>query len=382
MPKAFCQQLSDAETKAFKLANDGKLPEAAAAFEAIYKADPKNANPLYVLSQLYDKMGNPLKSYEYINKGWTLNPNDKDWNVNKAEALIKLTKTDEAIATADAFLLKNPEVAVMYFVKGEALDAQSKIQQAIGMYAKAIKINPDYANALFRRAKDFAVISRYQNAIDDFTALIKLESSIDEVFNRRGQAYYHLDKMNEAAADFSKAIALNAKNNFAFANRGWISFYAGNYPGALADFNISYSIDATYADASFGIASVYNKQKNYSSALTYAQKSIALNNQMPPYYAVYCSALLASDRSSEGLAAADKILSLDANNTDGYILKATALSNLQKYDDGVKFITGGIEKYPDNYILYSLRGFMYKQQGKTQLANADNEKARELSTKN
>ena len=230
MPKAFCQQLSDAETKAFKLANDGKLPEAAAAFEAIYKADPKNANPLYVLSQLYDKMGNPLKSYEYINKGWTLNPNDKDWNVNKAEALIKLTKTDEAIATADAFLLKNPEVAVMYFVKGEALDAQSKIQQAIGMYAKAIKINPDYANALFRRAKDFAVISRYQNAIDDFTALIKLESSIDEVFNRRGQAYYHLDKMNEAAADFSKAIALNAKNNFAFANRGWISFYAGNYP--------------------------------------------------------------------------------------------------------------------------------------------------------
>ncbi|MEO7048561.1 MAG: tetratricopeptide repeat protein, partial [Ferruginibacter sp.] len=381
MANAHSQQMSDAETKALALANEGKLQEAATAFEAIYNADIKNIKALNTLIQLYGDLGNSQKAYQYCLKGYSKNHDDKDWNYQKAELETKIGKPEEAITTADNFLAKHPDVASLYFIKGDALDAQSKIQLAIGAYSKAIKINPQYVNALFRRAKDFAGISRYQNAIDDFTEVLKVAPSEDEVYNRRGLAFYSLDKMDKAAADFSKAIELNPKNNLAFANRGWVYFNNESYSNAIADFERSNAIKP-YDDALFGLASVYNKQKKYTSSIAFAQKAIAMNDKMAPYYTIYASALAASDRSSEALAAAEKILILDADNADGYILKATALSNLAKYDEGIKTITTGIQKYPENYLMYGLRSYIYKQQGKTSLADADTQKAKELSTKN
>lgn len=379
---SFAQQMSDAETKALQLANDGKFAEAAISFETIQKNDPKNLNAINILVQLYDKLGNTQKKYEFASKGQALEPDDENWNYTKGEVALKLNHVDEALNLAETFINKYPDSAYMYIIKGLALDAQGKVQLAIGAYSKTIKLHPQNAYALLNRAKDFASISRYQNAVDDFTTLINLGQEIDEIYNRRGLAFIQLGKHDEALQDYTKAININPANQYATANRGWIYFNRQDYSNALINFEKSASIDVTYGDAWFGLASVYNKQKNYPLAIQNAEKAIALNNNMPPYYAIYSSALLASDKNTEGLAAANKILQLDSQNADGYIYKATALSNLEKYDDAIIAITSGIAKYPDNYLMYGVRSFIYKQQGKTSLADADNEKAKALSTKN
>ncbi|MBS1496724.1 MAG: tetratricopeptide repeat protein [Bacteroidetes bacterium] len=376
----YSQPMSEAETKAMALANDGKLAEAASAFEAIYNADNKNTKALYTLTELYEDLGELQKAYPLASKGASLNPDVEDWAFLKAEIELKLGNNDAVIQTANNFLAKHSDAAFIYFIKAKALDAQSKIQLAIGAYSKAIANKPGYVNALYLRAKDFVAISRYQNGVDDFSKVIELAPKNDEVYNQRGLAYYSLKQMNEAYADFSKAIEYNPKNKYAYANRGWVNFNNGNDANALADFENSNAIK-NYADAYYGLASVYKKQKQYSLAIENIQKAISLDDKMPAYFAIYSSVLAASSRNDEALTAAEKILTLDANSPDGFILKATALSNLEKYEEAVKTITMGIQQYSDNYLMYGLRSFIYKQQGKTSLAEADNQKAKELSTK-
>ena len=332
--------------------------------------------------QLYEKLGNLQKQYEFANKGQALNPADESWNYAKGELAVKLGKNDEAIAIADAFINKYPDSAQLYVVKGLALDAQGKVQQAIGAYSKTIALHPGNAYAYLCRAKDFANISRYQNAVKDLTTIINFGQEVDEVYNRRGQAYYNLHQMDEAQQDFTKAISLNSANAIAYANRGWIYFSKADNANALTDFQKSASINAAYVDALFGQASVYNKEKNYPQAISFIEKAIAADNRMPPYYALYSSALLSAGKDNEGLAAADKVLQLDGKNPDGFILKATAFSNLKKFGEAENTITAGIMTYPDNYLMYGVRSFIYKQQGKTALADADTEKAKMLSSKN
>lgn len=379
---ASAQQMTEKESKALQLANDGHYEAAAAGFEAIVATDPKNSNARNMLVQLYDKMGNPQKQYEAAAKGQALFPDDESWNYTCGEAAIKMGKTAEALALADAFTAKYPDSAYLYIIKGLALDAQGKVQLAIAAYSKTIRLHPGNAYAYLCRGKDFATISRYQNAISDFTAIIGFGQEVDEVYNRRGLAYYSLQQYPEAEQDFTKAITLNPANAYAFANRGWIYLAKEDYTAATADFTRSSTIDATYSDAWYGLARTSDKQKNSAAAISYIQKAISLNNKMPVYYAQYSSLLLAADRNAEGLAAANTLLGLEEKNGDGFILKATALSNLKNYDEAVSAITAGINYYPDNYLMYSLRSFIYKQQGKVALAAADTEKAKLLSTKN
>ncbi|MEO6230583.1 MAG: tetratricopeptide repeat protein, partial [Ferruginibacter sp.] len=376
------QQMTDAETNALQLANDGKIAEAIQGFEKVLASNPKNVNAINIIVQLYEKLGNKEKQYEFASIGLLLNPADENWNYTKADLALQLGRPEEALNLAEKFTTTYPDSAFMYIIKGQALDAQGKIQLAVGAYSKTIRLHPDNAYALLLRGKDFAAISRYQNAIDDFTKLINLGQELDEIYNRRGMAYFSLQQPDKALPDFTKAISINPSNQYAYTNSGWVYYNNGDYTKAISAFTKATTIDPKYADALYGLASVYDKQKNFPLSTNYAEKAIAIDGRMPPYYAIYCRSLLSADRNNEGLVAAGKLLELDKENADGYLLKATAFSNLKKYDESLATINMGIEKYPSNYLMYGLRSFVYKQQGKMELADADTQKAASLSTKN
>ena len=84
----------------------------------------------------------------------------------------------------------------------------------------------------------------------------------------------------------------------------------------------------------------------------------------------------------EGLTAANKVLAVDENNHDGIIFKASALNNLKRFDEAVTVITSGINYYPNDYVLYSTRAFIYKRMGKTTLADAGETKPKQLVVQN
>ncbi|MEP6611400.1 MAG: tetratricopeptide repeat protein [Mucilaginibacter sp.] len=377
---AFCQ--SPAEQAALELAKQGKYPEAIAAFEKIISADGKNVNAFNVLSQLYLRSNKTQQGYDVAARGLAIAPDNIDLNITKAKAAMALNRDDEALAIMDAAIVKHDDVFILYVIKGNVLDDQNKVQMAIGAYSKSIQLKPDFASAYLSRAEDFAAISRYDNALADYNKYIEMANDDDVAFNMRGMTNYRLGKNNEAIADYSKSIELNKEQKYALVNRGVVYADLGNRDKAIADYNQAIAIDPKYPDSYLQLAKVYYKDHNYGPAQQNMEKGLAIRTTSPMYYAVYAKILLSADKNTEGLAAAEKVLSLDKVNSDGYLLKATAYSNMERYDDAINTINEGLKVFPDNYLFYSLRSAVYKFKGNTAMSEADNQKAKELGTKN
>lgn len=369
------------EQQGISLFQSGKMVEAASIFEKIVAGNAVNANAIHALCAIYLEMGKNKEAYAVSSKGVASYPKDDNLSIDKARAAIRIGKADEAILLMDACIVRDAEFFMPYHIKGNALDAQNKIQLAIGMYSKAIQLNANFLNAYLDRANDFAAISRYSQAILDYDKVIALSPESNEAYNRKGLANYRLENYNEAIANYSKAITLG--NFYALNNRGVVYQEQGKNDLAKADFNKAISLMPNQAgDAYFNLADILNKEQKYDEALNHIQKAIALIPNSALYQALYTSILLNLKKDIEGLAAAERILVLDAKNRDGFIYKATALSNLNRYDEAIKTISLGINQYPDFYLMYSLRGFIYKKMGKMDLAEADNAKAKQLGIKN
>jgi tetratricopeptide (TPR) repeat protein len=380
---AYCQ--SPAELAALDLAKQGKTPEAISAFQTIIAGDPHNVNAIMTLGQLYLREGKNQEAYDTATKGLAVEPNNDNLTIGKAKAAIAMNKDDEAITLMDVVIARNPDFFYPYIVKGNALDDENKIQLAIGAYSKSIQLKADFPMAYLSRAEDFASISRYDQAITDYDKCIEMMPDNDEAYNMRGQAKYFQNKYPEAIADYSKAIELNKEQTYAMVNRGIVYAKTGERDKAVADYNAAIAVDPNNnADPYYQLAKLYQKERNYDPAQQNIEKGLAIKGTYASasYYVVYCQILLGANKNTEGLAAAEKALALDKESSDGYLVKATAYSNLERYDDAISTINDGLKLYPDNYLFYSLRSAVYKFKGNTAQAEADNQKAKELGTKN
>lgn len=369
------------EQQAMSLFQNGKKAEAAVAFEKVIADSPTSLSAINALGFIYLELGKNKEAYAISEKGLVINKNDDNLSINKARAAVKIGRADEAIVLMDACIARDDSFFMPYLVKGNALDAQDKVQMAIGLYSKAIQLNPNFPNSYLDRGNDFAAISRYPQAIADYDKVLSLAPESNEAYNMRGMANYHLEKYNEAIADYTKAISLG--NFYALVNRGVVYHEQAKNDLAKSDFNKAISLKPNNADdAYFNLADVFLKEENSDAALLNIEKAVGLKPGSALYQSLYAKILLNSNKDHEALATAERVLVLDAKSRDGFIFKATALSNMKRFDEAIKTITLGIDEYPDFYVMYGLRGFIYNLMGKTDLAAADHAKSKQLGTKN
>lgn len=368
---------SPAEQQALELARAGNTQQAIAAFEKILSANTSNVNAMNVLAQLYLQTGKAKEAYDLSSQALRINPADENQLINKGKAAIMLGKPDEAAALMDTAIAKQPSFFMFYAVKANALDEQNKIQLAIGMYTKSIQLAPDYAPNYYFRGVDFASISRYPQAIQDYSKAIELQLGSGDAYNMRGMAWYHSGKTTQALEDYNQAIRNGNKD--ALVNRGVLYKEQEQTALAKADFMQAINIHAGSAsDAWFHLADIQVTEQAPEKATQSISNAIALQPNNAAYRALQAKIYLAARRDTEGLAAAEKALTLQPENHDAIILKTTALSNLKRFDEAIKTITAGITQYPGNQLMYSLRAYVYKLQGKLELAAADETKARQL----
>jgi tetratricopeptide (TPR) repeat protein len=372
---------SEAEKAALGLAQAGKTEEAIVAFEKIVVAEPKNTGAADALAQLFYSKGAFRESYNTALKGQTAAPESASLSITRAKAAIKLDKSDEAIQLMDGLINVDGSYFYPHYVKAQALDAQDQIQQAIGSYSKAIQLDPKFPMAWYERAGDFSTLGRYEQALSDINEFLKMAPDNDAGLNLRGNVYARMNRPDAAVENFNAAIAANPLQHLAYANRGQAYEVMGRMTEAEADYRKSISINAAYPASHYYLASLLNERKDNDAALAAILKAITLRPQEANFHARAAKIYLSMDRDPEGLAEAEKVLAADDRNTDGWIFKASALSNMKEFDRSIATMTDAIQKFPDNYLLYAVRGFVYKQQGKTAEAAADEAKARALGTK-
>ena len=382
---AFCQQKTATQQAAINLFTQNKDEEAIAIFQKALQENPKDIYSLNALGVIYNRNNKYAEEYESSAKGLLVtNNNGQPFILQHAEAGLEIGKAAEALKLLDSLVMQGetlPFIPTAHYLRGRALDKLERIREAISAYSKCIQIKSDFENAYYYRGDDFNNISRYANALTDFNTYIKVVGDFAPAYNDRALSFYKLGRYEEAIADYAKSIALNPAYYQAFCNRGDVYMDVGKIELAKADYQAVLNKTDIYAGAYWGMGQALYKEKIFKDALPMAEKAIRMQPKMAPYLSTYGFTLIGLDREKEAIAIADRILAIDDKNSDGWIMKASCYSNLSDFNAGISTLTSGIEKLPNNYLLYMLRASIYRFAHNEAAAAIDDAKAKELSTK-
>jgi tetratricopeptide (TPR) repeat protein len=128
-----------------RFALEGRLTEAAKAFEQAVALDPSNGNAHYALGNVYAELGRWADAVNAYYKSLSLNKEDVEAYNNLGVALRMRGQHQQAAAAFERAIKIYPKWAEPYYHLSEARRALGQQEEAREAYERALRLRPDYA---------------------------------------------------------------------------------------------------------------------------------------------------------------------------------------------------------------------------------------------
>lgn len=290
---------------AYELHKAKRLPEAISSYSQVIKLNPHNEDAYINLAQAYKQQSNYELAKNTLENAKTVFP--ESTMIKKQLASLEAETT--SLLYADASKLYNekkyqeaiaiytkitPATAESYLGIGACYQAENKYNEAASYYEKSFALDPKnketayyvalaYANASnFNKAKVFAhkalaIDINYKDAKDLVAYVIEQECT-----QKVDQAIELIDKNNhqQALTLLNAVIAMDKENADAYFYRGMIYDTQKRYPLAIADYKKAVEYNPEMLIANYSIAIDYDALAQYSNALTYHKKYLALTQKI------------------------------------------------------------------------------------------------------
>jgi tetratricopeptide (TPR) repeat protein len=239
--------------EALKCHRAGRVDEAEEISRRLLDAQPSHFGSLRLLASIDHQRGNYAAAFRLIEVALTLKPDSAEAFNSRGNALRKLHRLEEALASYDqAIALKpsyagafnnrgttlhelkrldealvnfdqaialNPGKALVFNNRGNALRDLNRLDEAVASYDLAIALQPDYADAYKNRGTAVQALGRLEEAVASYDQAIAISPNFAEAFNNRGTALHELKQLDRALSSYDRAIALKPKFVNAFVNR-------------------------------------------------------------------------------------------------------------------------------------------------------------------
>ena len=244
------------------------------AFEKGYEKENKPADAWFYMGTSYAELGKNDSALLYYDKAIAQTP-FINYYFNKAEALLKLDRKDDALAVCNKGIALYPDSSMMYFKRHQVYSAMDNRAMANVDLKKAYALDPDDADIL----QDMGVMYRKENNVDKALALYRkaFASSSDKAGLYSNIAGIYSDNKlthDSAAYYYKKAIEISPRKASLYFNYG--NFYKdrkeyrkaiGMYEKAI---ELDPQLDAPYAN----IAVVYATLEEYDKVQYYVEKGL------------------------------------------------------------------------------------------------------------
>jgi tetratricopeptide (TPR) repeat protein/protein involved in polysaccharide export with SLBB domain len=128
-----------------RFALEGRLAEAAKAFEQAVALDPDNGNAYFALGNVYAEMGRWADAVNAYYKAVSLNRNDVEAHNNLGVALGQRGQHAQAAAAFERAIKIYPKWAEPYYHLGEERRVMGQEAEARAAFERALRLRPDYA---------------------------------------------------------------------------------------------------------------------------------------------------------------------------------------------------------------------------------------------
>jgi protein O-mannosyl-transferase len=165
--------------------------------------------------------------------------------------LMRLSRSQEAIAQFKAALRTDPDYAEAHDNLGIVLMRLNQSQEAIIQFEAALRIAPNYADAYNNLGIVLMKLSQSREAVAQFEAALRIDPDYADAHNNLGHALLNIPgHLPDAIAEFEAALRIKpdfaeAHNNLGVA----LTKIPGRLPDAIPHFDAALKIKPDYAEA-------------------------------------------------------------------------------------------------------------------------------------
>ena len=174
----------------------------------------------------------------------------------------------------------------MYVLRGEAYMQSANYRGALDDFNAAIEINPTSSVAYYDRALLNMRLEDYDAALNDINNALAARATNDQdilqlrdLYAKRGQLNLWLKNWEGAVADYTNSLARpdGIVNPSVYAERAEAYTALGNYQAAVNDYSAAVRVISEQIQ---GAASTSERESMSANAMSYFEKSAALNLQL------------------------------------------------------------------------------------------------------
>ncbi len=159
----------------------------------------------------------------------------------RGNALSDLGRTEEALASYDRGLARNPNDAPALTNRGNVLSRLGRYEEALASYDRALSLMPQSLDVLINRGTALHELKRLEEAIANYRQALRLKPDSVQAWNNIGLALHELGRFDEALSTYDKVVNLDPKFAEGHSNRGmtlealgWADEAEREYDRALA----------------------------------------------------------------------------------------------------------------------------------------------------
>lgn len=247
---------------------EGRFEIADSLFTVLLRNDPDHAGALNNRAFALLRLGRAEEALKDANRAVELKPNDAVYRITRGEVLYQIGSISEALADATTATEQDSRNADAWYFLSSVRLATDDAHGAMNAVRKAL----EYAPRMLLAQQQVVVIhirmERYDKA--EYEAGKMIQSGIRDVLtlNNRGYARLMQDKHAEAQEDFEAALKLDPENGIVLNNLGWTYFRTGNTEQAVELINQALEINPYNPDAWRNLALVYLASGDTQNACT------------------------------------------------------------------------------------------------------------------
>jgi tetratricopeptide (TPR) repeat protein len=258
------------------------LAEAEQLYRRVLEHRPGSFDCQHLLGVISYQRGNCLEAVRQIDAALKINSRVADAHLNRGNALLRLKRFDESLASYDkAIAIKGEPDPALLNCRGSVLRNLGRLDEALADLDAAIALRPDLVEAFNNRANVLKDMERLDAALADYDRAIALKSDNADAFNNRGNLHKLLDQPDQALLDYEKAIALQPDYAEAFYNHGTMLSDLGRFDAALTQLSRAIDCRPGYAEAFYNRGTALMALRRLDDALADFAKALELKPDYP-----------------------------------------------------------------------------------------------------
>ncbi|MAO32167.1 MAG: hypothetical protein CL824_01560 [Crocinitomicaceae bacterium] len=245
---------------------------------ALNECENAEKDEIYVdMAMEYEHNQNFTGAIKVLNEALSHNPHNEFALSELSYCYEKEEKEEEAIHKITQFIDENPYSFSAWYHLGNAYLRSENFDKAIWAFDYSILINDSSAAAHFNIASAYLSIERHNQAIKHFQNSLDLDGEEPMAYCYMGEAYEQLEELELAKNCYLKSIELSPNFAQAWLGLGIIEDLKGNTKEAIVIFNKTIEIEPENSGINHVLASAYEKEKEFKTAIKYYKISLELD---------------------------------------------------------------------------------------------------------